>query len=130
MVVWLSLVFSCVAQAQEKFWLNVPDSPVVIDTDSTKRHTELINYAPKDIVRYRCGCVVLDGEKITQLATFDEKEASIAGRISADDSLSFTLLDVSQAEIRKCKNKNAKVAVVEVSFVSGGRWRIGDPLPK
>ncbi len=119
-------VFEVGTKAQEQFWFNLPDSPLKIERSPNGRFITLGNYSFKESSKYRLGCVVTTDERIKVVSKFSEEIDSIAPFDSVNDQYSATLLDLTQEDVKKCTNKGAKLAAVEVVFADGSTWKIDE----
>lgn len=116
--------FQAEAGSQEQFWLNLPTSPLKIERSPNGRFITLSNYSSKEALKYRLGCVVKTYKDIKVIRKFSKEVDSIAPVDLANNQVSFILLDPTLEDVKRCTDKGAKLAVVEVTFADDSTWKI------
>lgn len=116
--------FQAEAGSQEQFWLNLPTSHLKIERSPNGRSLPLSNYSPKEAIKYWLGCVVKTNEKIKISNTRKRQAVSLPPIEAAMNQVSFIPLDLETNDVKRCTDKGAKLAVVEVTFADGSTWKV------
>jgi hypothetical protein len=101
--------------------VNQPSSPLRIGVSSNGRHVEADNVSSGTVIEYQTGCVAEEVGKITIRSQFKPVKVELAPAGSGK-ALWFTEIDFKDLDL--CREKNAKLAVIRVSFADGSEWRI------
>ena len=109
------------AQVPDVFWVNLPSSPLRIAVSGNGRHLEARNHSFGTVAGYQLGCVIEESGRITVEARFETAKTDL-GPVDPDGKVWFTEIDLKYRDI--CREKNAKLAVVRVTFADGSEWTI------
>jgi hypothetical protein len=105
-------------------WLNLPNSPLQIERSPNGRFITLSNYSSTGTIGYRLGCVRGNNSGIKAIRQFKETAMLLPGAERGSNLFSFTIVNLNDADVRKCNENAARLAVTEVVFVDKSRWQI------
>jgi hypothetical protein len=106
--------------AHAKALLNLPSSPLVISATPNGRYLIAENYSRGTVNEYQAGCVTEELGKVTIKTVFKAVKGDVP--LPSNDKRWFSGMDLRDMD--SCTEKNAKLAVIRVSFVDGSEWRI------
>jgi hypothetical protein len=100
------------------WWINIPSSPLIIETNVSGRMLNLFNHSSKSIKRYRLGCIVETGGKLKIV----HKKTTVKTNLAPNQGLLNSIYVYSQDRLQ-CRSKHAKLSVIEVKFLDGSEWK-------
>jgi len=119
-------VFQVDVRSQEQLWLNLPTSPLRIERSPNGRFLTLSNYSSKKAIKYRLGCVVKTDDRIKIIGKKKVYLITLEPIDAVTNQVSFIPFDVAENDINRCSNRDARLAVIEVSFADDSTWKINN----
>lgn len=117
-------VFQVDVRSQEQPWLNLPASPLRIERSPNGRFLTLSNYSSKKAIKYRLGCIVTTDNRIKIIGRMKVNIITLEPADAVTNLVSFVPFDIAENDVKRCSNKDAKLAVVEVTFADDSTWRM------
>jgi hypothetical protein len=102
----------------QDFWVNLESSPLVFEINESRRVLYLYNYGLKRVSSYRLGCVSSTPGKVRILRKMPVTTADLEPNQWLLNSVYVYAKDKA-----RCDKVQAKLAVVEVRFSDGSRWK-------
>lgn len=104
--------------AAQDWLVNLPSSPLVFETNVSRRALDLFNHGSKPIKKYRLGCVVEENGKLK----IAHKMAVMKRNLAPNEGL-LDMMYVYADHKSRCDKHHAKLSVIEVTFSDGSQWK-------
>jgi hypothetical protein len=101
--------------------MNLPSTPLKLSR-SAGSILVVKNVSPSQVISFRIGCVLGEGEKIRILSKREESAVKLDP--PNDKGMSRYIFGAFHSPAEYCEPSEAKLAVVEVSFADGAKWMV------
>jgi len=105
------------------FFIDHPNFPARIGYMPLGAYYTLENHSDKRIIRYRLGCVVEADGKFKVVSRKKAQVTDLAPADASKNSVPFVYISLRRIK-GTCVSKEAKAAIVEVTFSDGSVWNI------